>query len=279
MSLPETSFLASFLSLLPELNQQLSQESGTLLSTLKSGICSELLPSPQSTQDPGSGYQVLSLDVHPGGSSPAAFPPSPCRTSGAGHSDEGFPAAASSGHPGTVRPGPGGVPPLLAECCTCSPRRGAQPFLHCTARRGSGKEAAETRREVRLGLGGRKPLGQFCKPREETMQRKCYPTQFMTSQTSSGQVSKLPVTMQYKVTFFFICLGKLVLSPPKSIRSSPLPKPGICTSSWDKNPAIRWSHCNFLCQSLFYLTAISAFLFLQSHELHFSRRPIPLFAI
>lgn len=66
MSLPETSFLASFLSLLPELNQQLSQESGTLLSTLKSGICSELLPSPQSTQDPGSGYQVLSLDVHPG---------------------------------------------------------------------------------------------------------------------------------------------------------------------------------------------------------------------
>lgn len=175
------------------------------------------------------------------------------------------------------------MPPLLAERCTCSPRRGAQPFLHCTAQLGSGEEAAETRREVRMGLGGREPLGHFCKPREETMQRKCYPTQFMTSQTSSGQVSKLPVTMQYKVTFFFICLGKLVLSSPKSISSTP---PSLSLTSapplGTKTPAIRYSHrphSNFLCQSLFYLTAISAFLFLQSHELHFSRRLIPLFTI
>lgn len=88
-------------------------------------------------------------------SSPAAFPLFHCRTSGAGHSDEGFPAAASSGHPDTVRPGFGGAPPLLEEHCTCSPQQEAQPYLHCMASLDSGKEAAETRREVRLRLNGR----------------------------------------------------------------------------------------------------------------------------
>jgi len=79
------------------------------------------------------------------GSSPAVFPLFHCRTSGAGNSDEGFPAAASSGHPDTVRPGFGGVPPLLEEHCTCSPQQEAQPYLHCMASLDSGKEAAEMR--------------------------------------------------------------------------------------------------------------------------------------
>lgn len=80
------------------------------------------------------------MDVHIGdGSSPAAFPPSPCRTARVGHSDEQFPAAASSDHPDTVKPGLGGVSPPFAEHCTCSPQQEMQLSLHRMAGLDSGK--------------------------------------------------------------------------------------------------------------------------------------------
>lgn len=82
----------------------------------------------------------LSMDVHPGDRlSPAAFPPSSCRNAGAGHSDEWFPAAVSSDHPDTVKPGLGGASPPLAEHCTRSLPQEMHPSLHHTARLDSGK--------------------------------------------------------------------------------------------------------------------------------------------
>lgn len=199
------------------------------------------------------------MDVHPDDRfSPAAFHPSSCRTAGVGHSDEWFPAAASSDHPDTVKPGLGGASPPLAEHCTCSLHQKMHPSLHHMVTLDSGKQAAETWKEVRSGLSARPGVVYATRNKHAP---NVIPACSLTCQTSSrqGQQATSSVLCTKPLASSFSWEGcscpitKIHLVYPQ------IPKHRICTSSRQNS----LTGCNFsliFCiNSSSYLTTNSAF--------------------